>query len=232
MTQHLVVLPTVALMGLLEQLAPEFLAATGHGLTMRYGPGGVVMRWLREGAAGDVFVVTPDGVEALVGEGLAVAGSGRSLGSSVVGVAVRAGATRPAIGTVEQFRDTLMAAKSVAYTDPSTGAASGVHFMQICDRLGIADAVRAKAKLGSGGPVAEFVASGEAEIAVQQLSEHMLVAGVDVVGLIPAELNKTTVFAAGIATRAKAPREAAALIELLQAPHIRKAMPSHGLTPV
>jgi molybdate transport system substrate-binding protein len=124
-TPQLNVLTTVALKGVLEQLAPEFRAATGYDLAMRYGPGGVVMRWLREGAAADVIVVTPEGIETLVRDGLAVAGSGRSLGSSVVGAAVRAGANRPAIGTVEQFRDALLAAKSVAYTDPSTGAASG-----------------------------------------------------------------------------------------------------------
>jgi molybdate transport system substrate-binding protein len=90
--------------------------------------------------------------------------------------------------------------------------------------------MKAKAKLGSGGPVAEFVASGEAELAVQQLSEHKLVPGVDVVGALPDEINRTTVFTAGVAARAAAPREAASLIALLCAPHVQTVMPEHGLT--
>jgi molybdate transport system substrate-binding protein len=150
----------------------------------------------------------------------------------VIGIAVRAGAPRPKIDTADDVRQALLAARSVAYTDPSTGAASGVHFVQLLERFGIADVVKAKAKLGDGGPVAEFVARGEADIAIQQLCEHMLVPGVDVVGPLPDELNKTTTFTAGVAKSAAAPIEAAALIRLLQAPHVRAAMPSHGLQPV
>jgi len=92
--------------------------------------------------------------------------------------------------------------------------------------------VKAKAKLGDGGPVAEFVARGEAELAIQQLCEHMLVPGVDIVGPLPDELNKVTTFTAGVAQSAAAPEQAAALIRLLLAPHVRAAMPSHGLQPV
>jgi molybdate transport system substrate-binding protein len=104
--------------------------------------------------------------------------------------------------------------------------------MKVVEDFGIADDIRAKAKLGSGGPVAEFVASGEAEMAIQQLCEHMLIAGVDVIGPIPTELNRTTTFTAGVAARASAPNEAASLIALLTAPHVRSAMPAHGLRPV
>ena len=137
---------------------------------------------MREGRNTDVLVVTPDLFDELVQEGHCAAGTGRNIASSVVGVAVKAGAPRPDISTAEAFKQALLAAKSVAYTDPSTGAASGVFFMSLAERFGIADEMKAKAKLGSGGPVAEFVASGEAELAVQQLCEHKLVPGVDVVG--------------------------------------------------
>jgi molybdate transport system substrate-binding protein len=229
--RELNVLTTVALKRIFEGLAEEFHAATGYGLVMTYAPGGIVVKRVREGVPADIMVATPEAIATLVGEGLALAGSGRTLGSSVIGVAVRAEAKRPAIGTAAEFRAALIAAKSVAYTDPSTGAASGVHFVQLLDRFGITEAVRAKAKLGDGGPVAEFVARGEAEMAIQQLSEHMLVPGVDVVGPIPAELNKVTLFAAGVAAASRAPREAAALIELLAAPHIQQRLPAHGLTP-
>ena len=178
------------------------------------------------------MVVTPETMKLLIDESLAVTGSERNIASSVIGVAVRAGAPKPKIATADDLRAALLAAKSVAYTDPSTGAASGVHFVQLLERLGIADAVIAKGKLGDGGPVAEFVARGEAELAIQQLCEHMLVPGVDVVGPLPDELNKTTTFTAGVTASAAAPDEAAALIKLLLAPHVRAAMPSHGLKPV
>jgi molybdate transport system substrate-binding protein len=226
------VFTTVALKGVLEQFGPEFRQSTGYGLTMTYGPAPVVVRRVREGTVADVLIVTPDSWSDLVREGNGIGGTGRDFATSVVGVAVRAGAPHPKIGTATEFKNALMQAKSVAYTDPATGAASGVHFMKLMEGFGIADAIRAKAKLGSGGPVAEFVASGEAEIAIQQLSEHMLIAGIEVVGPIPAELNRTTTFTAGVAARSSAPKEAAAVVALLTAPHVRAAMPAHGLRPV
>jgi molybdate transport system substrate-binding protein len=228
--KSLAVFTTVALKGVLERIAPEFTRATGFVFALAYAPAGVVVRRMREGAAADVLVVTPDTWPPLVEDGIGVEGSERDIASSVVGVAVKTGAPHPDISTPEAFKRALMAAKSVAYTDPSTGAASGVFFMSLAEKFGIADAMKAKAKLGSGGPVAEFVASGEAEIAVQQLCEHKLVPGIDVVGALPPEINRTTVFTAGVASKAAAPKEAAALIALLCAPHVQKVMPEHGLT--
>ncbi len=225
------IMTSVALKGVLAHLAPEFTQATGFGLSPTYAPAGVVVKRIREGAPADVVIVTPESFAVLVKEGHASAGSDRTIARSVIGMAVRAGAARPVIDTAERFREALINAKSVAYTDPSTGAASGVHFVALLDRFGIADMVRAKAKLGDGGPVAEFVARGEADIAIQQICEHMLVPGVDVVGPIPAELNKVTTFTGGVAARSAAPRESAALIELLLAPHIQGIMPRHGLEP-
>ena len=232
MAGNLNVMASVAFKGVLERFEPEYRQTTGLGFAPVYAPAGTVVRRVRTGATADVVIVTPDTMKLLIDEGLGVAGSERNIAKSVIGVAVRAGAPKPNIATADDLRDALVAAKSVAYTDPSTGAASGVHFVQLLERFGIADAVKAKAKLGDGGPVAEFVARGEAELAIQQLCEHMLVPGVDVVGPLPDELNKTTTFTAGVAKSAAAPNEAAALIRLLLAPHVRAAMPSHGLRPV
>jgi molybdate transport system substrate-binding protein len=229
---NLNVMASVAFKGVLERFEPEFRQTTGLGFAPVYAPAGTVVRRVRAGATADVVIVTPETMRLLIDEGLAVAGSEQNIATSVIGVAVRAGAAKPRIATPDDLRNALLAAKSVAYTDPSTGAASGVHFVQLLDRFGITDAVKAKARLGDGGPVAEFVARGEAELAIQQLCEHMLVPGVDVVGPLPDELNKTTTFTAGVAKSAAAPNEAAALIRLLLAPHVRTAMPSHGLQPV
>jgi molybdate transport system substrate-binding protein len=229
---NLNVMASVAFKGVLERFEREYRQATGFGFAPVYAPAGTVVRRVRTGTTADVVIVTPDTMKLLIDEGLGVAGSERNIAKSVIGVAVRAGAPKPSIATADDLRDALVAAKSVAYTDPSTGAASGVHFVQILERFGIADAVKAKAKLGDGGPVAEFLARGEAELAIQQLCEHMLVPGVDIVGPLPDELNKVTTFTAGVARSAAAPEQAAALIRLLLAPHVRAAMPSHGLQPV
>ena len=232
MAGNLNVMASVAFKGVLERFEPEYRQATGLGFAPVYAPAGTVVRRIRAGTTADVVVVTPDTMNLLIDGGLGVAGSERNIATSVIGVAVRAGAPKPKITTADDVRDALLAAKSVAYTDPSTGAASGVHFVQLLERFGIADAVKAKAKLGDGGPVAEFVARGEAELAIQQLCEHMLVPGVEIVGPLPDELNKTTTFTAGVTRSAAAPEEATALIRLLLAPHVRAAMPSHGLQPV
>ena len=228
---ELIVLTSVALKGVLEALAPAFRQETGCGLSMRYGPGGVVLQRVRSGDTVDVVVAPPDIVEVLTAEGRIVAGSARTIARSVIGIAVRAGAPRPKIETADDLRRALLAARSVAYTDPATGAASGVHLAGILERFGIADAVNAKAKLGDGGPVAAYVARGEAELAVQQICEHMLVQGVDVVGPLPAELQKVTTFTAAVGADAAATSPAHALIDLLLAPHVQAAMPAHGLEP-
>lgn len=222
---------SVAFKGLLERFEAEYRQTTGLGFAPMYAPAGTVVRRVRAGEASDLVIVTPETMKLLVDEALSVAGSERDIATSVIGVAVRAGAPRPKIDTVDDVRRALLAAKSIAYTDPSTGAASGVHFVQLLERLGIAGMMKAIMKLGDGGPVAEFVARGDAEIAIQQLCEHMLVPGVDVVGPLPDEINRTTTFTAGVARSATAPDEATALIRLLLAPHVRAAMPSHGLQP-
>ena len=228
---NLNVMVSVAFKGLLERIEPEYRQTTGFGFAPIYAPAGTVVRRVRSGTTADLVIVTPETMKLLIDEGLGVAGSEHNIATSVIGIAVRAGAPRPKIDTADDVRYALLAARSVAYTDPSTGAASGVHFVQLLERFGIAETVKAKAKLGDGGPVAEFVARGEADIAIQQLCEHMLVPGVDVVGPLPDELNKTTTFMAGVAKSATAPNEAVALIRLLLAPHVRAAMPSHGLRP-
>jgi molybdate transport system substrate-binding protein len=226
---ELAVLTSVAMKGVLEQLAPELRQETGCELSMSFGPGGVVLRRVRAGDRSDVVIAPPEVVEVLIGEGRIVAGSQRLIARSVIGVAVRSGAAKPRIDTPDEFRQALLQARSVAYTDPATGAASGVHFAGILDRFGIANEINAKAKLGDGGPVAEYVARGEAELAVQQLCEHMLVKGVDVVGPLPADFQKVTTFAASVAAGALHPPQASALIDLLLAPHVQAAMSTHGL---
>lgn len=231
-TAVLRVLTSVALKAVFAELAPDFRRQTGCDLAMSFGPAGTLVERLKAGDLADLVVVTPASMDELIGGGHVVAGSQRNVARSRIGVAVRAGAPRPKIATPEDFKRALLAARRVAYTNPTTGAASGVHFVELLERFGIADMIKAKAKLGDGGPVAEFLARGEADLAIQQLCEHMLVAGVDVVGPLPDELQRVTTFTAGVGARSAAPDHAGALIALLVTPSSQAKLTARGLEPV
>jgi molybdate transport system substrate-binding protein len=142
---------------------------------------------------------------------------------------VKDGAALPDIKTVDAFKRTLIEAKSVAYIDPKSGGSSGIYFDGLLDRLGIGDAVRPKSRLKQGGYVAELVASGEAEIAVHQISEIVPVKGVTLVGPLPAEIQNTTVYTAGISTAAKDPAAARALIDHLAGPAAAAVLKTKGM---
>jgi molybdate transport system substrate-binding protein len=223
------VMTSVALKAVFAELAPSFRQQTGCDLVMSFGPAGTLVERLKAGDTGDVVVVTPASMDDLISGGHVVAGSQRNVARSRIGVAVRAGAPRPAIATPEDFKRALLAARAVAYTNPATGAASGVHVVELLERFGIADAIKAKAVLGDGGPVAEFLARGEADLAIQQLCEHMLVDGVDVVGPLPDELQRVTTFTAGVGAKAATPDDGRALIALLVTPSSQARLAAHGL---
>jgi molybdate transport system substrate-binding protein len=220
---------TVALSGVLKELEPEFRQAHGCGFVMSYGPGGITLERIRAGNIHDVVVSAPPVLETLTKEGYLVPGAAVDLSRSIVGVAVPTGAPKPRVDTVEAFKQALLDAETVAYTNPATGAASGVHMAKVLDQLGIKDAVNAKAKLGSGGPVAEFLARGEATLAIQQICEHMLVPGVDVVGPVPPELQTVTTLGIALHARAPSPDKAKALIALLRSERGQSIMGKHGL---
>ena len=220
---------TVALKGVLKELEPEFRQAHGLDFAMTFGPGGIALERIRAGHIHDVVVSAPPVLETLTKEGYLVPGTSVELVRSIVGVAVPAGAPKPRIDTVEAFRQALLDAKTVAYTNPATGAASGVHMVKVLEKLGIKDAVNAKACLGSGGPVAEFLARGEATLAIQQICEHMLVPGVDVVGPVPPELQTVTTLGIALHARAPSPEAAKALIALLRSERAQSIVAKHGL---
>src|SRR5262249_12647858 len=147
---------------------------------------------------------------------------------SGIGVAVHSGARKPDIGTVAAFRQTFLDAKSVAYT---TVGGSGLHFIKVAERLGIADAVRAKAKTQSGRAVGELGARGQAELAVQQISELLPVEGVDLVGPFPSELQLVTLFTVGISARSQHPDAAKALMKFFTTPAAIEVIKAKGMEP-
>jgi molybdate transport system substrate-binding protein len=222
------VLCTLGVRSVLIDMAKPLAEAEGLEFRASYQSTIGLMQRIAKGESADVAIITDVAIETLIGDGKILPDSRRDLAAAGVGLAVRAGAERPDIGTPETLKKTLLAAKSITYT--VTGA-SGIHFAEIIARLGIADAVKAKAIIRDG-LAGELAASGEAELAVQQISELMQVEGIDIIGPLPQGLQKTTVFTAGIFSAAKHPSEAAALIAFLSSPAIAAMIKARGLEPL
>ena len=200
---------TLAFSGAVESLRPAFEAAQDVRLRAEFLPTAVLMPRLLGGEAADVAILTADGLEALAAAGLVRVDSRRVLGRSFVGVAVKAGAPAPDISTAEAFVAALQAARSVGL---SRQGASGVFMAGLLRRLGIADEIMAKATVIESGYTAELAARGEVELALQQVSELMVVPGVTVVGRLPAALGGESVFAGGVLSGSGRPQLGAALL--------------------
>jgi molybdate transport system substrate-binding protein len=223
------VLTAGAMRGLVVELLPEFEKGTGHKVSVDNATVGVLAKRIESGEAFDVAIMTPKAIDDLSQNGKIVSGSRVNLAKVGMGVAVKEGAALPDIKTVDAFKATLLAAKSVAYIDPKSGGSSGIYFDGLLDRLGIGDQIRAKARLKQGGYVADLVASGEAEMAVHQISEIVPVKGVVLVGPLPAEIQNSTVYAAGLSSSAKDAAAAKALIEHLASPAAAPVLKSKGM---
>jgi molybdate transport system substrate-binding protein len=192
-------------------LVPMFESASGNKVKISFKAGPAITADVKQGAA-DLVITNTEVVDELATGG-EVAGNGKTLLMiSKIGVAVKAGAPKPDISTPEKLKAALLAAKTVGYSQ----GASGQHFLTVIEKLGIADAVKAKAVIAQGRPVGAAIASGEAEIGVQQVAELRPVAGVDVLGELPAELQKQIPYSAGIAAKAKDAADARALVAFLR----------------
>lgn len=222
--QPIIVFSSLALKGVLEKLRPAFEQAVGP-LELRFDATQAILPLVRKGEPADLLVLTSEAIEALRASGEVA--NAWVLGSSGVGVAVRAGAPKPDIGTVETFQLALLAAGSVAH---SKVGASGIYFSGLLDRLGLAARLK-KRVIVEKGPVGLAVAAGEAELGVQQLCELAPVPGIDIVGPLPEPLQKLTYFSAGIPARAANPQGALALIELLRSDAARAGMVEGGMQP-
>jgi molybdate transport system substrate-binding protein len=215
------------------ELTPAFERATRNTIATTYGgsmgsaPDAIPNR-LRRGEPADVVIMAAEALDDLIRQGKVVAGSRVDLVRSSIGMAVRAGAPRPDISSVDALKRTLLQAKSIAYSS----SASGVYLStELFQRLGIADQIRAKSKRIDSGPVGAAVARGEAEIGFQQMSELLPVPGIDYVGPLPPGAQRVTVFAAGVAAGARAPAAARALITFLASPAADSALRKSGLEP-
>lgn len=207
-------------------LKPQFEAETPFQLDIDWRPTTAIMRSVEEGQRADVIIAINDSMDKLVQTGIVRAATRTSLADSVLGVGVRRGAPRPDVSTVEAFKRAMVNARAVAY---SKAGASGIYFSKLIDRLGIAETVNARAVVIPMGFTAEKVASGEADVAIQQISELMSVDGIDIAGPFPADIQAVSTFDAAIFTEAKNPDGAAALLETLTSPAAAKAYAHGGL---
>jgi molybdate transport system substrate-binding protein len=222
------VLCTNGLKTVMLDLAPAFERTSGTKLAITWGSAAGLVKELEAGAAADLVILTAEAIDDLIKRGKVVAGSRVDLARSGIGIAVRKGASKPDIGSPDALKQTLLAAKSVAHS--KTGM-SGIYFPTVLARLGITDAMKSKIVMPEPGtPVGDVVAKGGAEIGVQQISELLPVAGVEVVGPLPATLQKITTFSAGIPSAAKEPDAAKALVTFV-AKEARPLLGSKGLEP-
>lgn len=211
-------------------LAPGFEQASGHRLAVDNDTaGGLQKRIAGGGEPFDVVVATPAVLEELVRAGKVKAGSVKPLARVGIGVAVAQGAPRPDISSVDAFRQALLAARAVAYIDPAAGGSSGVYLARLFVKMGIAEQIAAKAVLVPGGLVAKRLESGEADLAVHQISEILAVPGAVLVGPLPAEVQNYTVYAGGISAAARDPAAAQAFLDALGGERARAVLAGKGM---
>ena len=231
---ELKVLSAIGMQSVLEDLGPKFERTTGHKLAISFGTAGGVVKRAQGGEAVDVVVATRQGIDGLVKNGKAAADNVTTLASAGISVAVRKGAARPDISSPDTLKRTLLAAKSISYVEPASGGASGVHFAKVLDRLGIASEVKSKTVFPNPKTPAEvgpLVANGEAELGVHIIVELVPVAGIDIVGPLPGDLQNIIVFAAAVMASAQDPEASKALVNFLRTPEASVLIKAKGMEP-
>jgi molybdate transport system substrate-binding protein len=215
-------------------LVPEFERQTGNKVITAYGPSmgtttNAIPVRLERGEPADVLIMVGYALDDLAKQGKVIADSRVELVKSPIGIAVKSGTPKPDISSADAVKRALLAAKSIAYSDSASGVYVSTEMFQ---KLGIADAMKDKAKKIPATPVGEIVARGEADLGLQQIAELRPVSGIDIVGPLPPDLQKITVFSAGIATVSKEPDAGKALIKFLASPAASAAIVKSGMEPI
>jgi molybdate transport system substrate-binding protein len=226
------VLSALGVKEVIDDMGPKFERASKHRLAVKFGTLGGIVKMVQGGEVGDVVIIPQQGIDTLVKDGKAAVANVTVIARSGVVVVVRKGAPKPDISSPDALKRALLAAKSITYGNPADGGASGIHFAKVLERLGIANEVKAKTIYAkAGGETGVLVANGKAEIGVNQLQVLMPIAGIDVAGPLPGDLQATTVFAAAIMTGATDAAAAKALIDFLRTPDAGKVIKAKGMEP-
>jgi molybdate transport system substrate-binding protein len=233
---ELTIYSTIGVRSAAEELFQDFEKASGHKLAitlnMTWGTAPMLVKRIEDGEIADVLILSRAGIDQLSKQGKITPGSDVTLAGSGVAIAVKAGAPKPDISSPEALKTTLLSCKSIAYSEPSAGGASGVYFAKLLERMGIAEAMKPKTKYPpAGGFSAALLMTGEAELAVQQKPELLHVAGTEIVGFLPGDLNMVTQFAAGTMASSKNAAAAKALIDFLCTAEAKTAFRAKGLEP-
>jgi molybdate transport system substrate-binding protein len=216
-----------------DELLPPFERANGHTIRASYAPSGALIPRFIAGEPVDVFLTDSTAIDALIKQGRIVGGR-TDLARTGIGIAVRKGAPRPDVSSPEALKRALLEAKSVGHAAPAGGSITAAHIQDVFQRLGIAEQMMPKVRLAAGGPngrVSVLVSSSEAEIGLQQVSELMSNPAVEVIGMLPAELQLITLYSAGLTTTARQAEAANALIKALTAPSAARVYKTKGLDP-
>lgn len=222
----------IAVQGVVEPLIPAFEQRHGCTLDITWATAPLLLKRLQAGEQADALILNRATTDTLLAAGGIVAGSDVVIASSATAIAVKAGARKPDISTVAALKCTLLEARAISYTDPAAGGASGIYFAKVLERMGISREVNAKTRFPPpSGYSGVFLASGEVDLAVQQVPELLHVPGVEIVGPLPGDLHMVTVFVAGIPTDSTRPALARAFFESLRTPEAKTRFREKGLEP-
>jgi molybdate transport system substrate-binding protein len=220
---------TLAVQGAMPVVSEGYDRLAGTKLAVEFAPTNGLMARIDAGERADVAILTREGADQLAVRGLLRGDSVVDVARSYVGIAVRAGAAKPDISSPQALKAALLSVKSIAY---SRIGASGILFARLIAQLGIEKEVNAKATVIPSGFTAELVAREEVELAVQQVSELMVVAGTDVVGPLPIELQEPAMFSAGVFVESAEPEQSARFVQFLTSAAAAPALQAAGLEPV
>lgn len=216
---------TLGVVGVLEELLPRL----GRTVDAVYEPTKRLVDRIQAGEQADLAILTSDAVDELMAAGVLAPGSRVDLARSYVGMAVAPGAPRPDISTVEAFRRTLLEARTLGY---SRAGASGIFFAGLLERMGLAEAVNAKATVIPSGFTGQLLLDGKVELAVQQVSELMAVPGIDLLGKIPLEIQPDTIFSASLFAGTGRSLDAQEFLAAISGPSVASLYVEKGLEPV
>jgi molybdate transport system substrate-binding protein len=215
-----------------DELLPPFERASGNTIRASYAPSGALLPRFERGEPVDIFLTDSTALDDLIRRGKVAARI--DLARTGIGIAVRKGAAKPDVSSPDALKRALLAARAVGHAAPSGGSITAAHIQGVFTRLGIAAEMAPKIKLAGGGPngrVSVLVSSGEAEIGLQQVSELLSNPEVEVIGMLPASLQQTTQYSAGITADAKEPEAAKAMIQALTTPQAKAIYKAKGLEP-